>query len=245
MRKALISSACWWLGLFGATLAHVDSWADAPALQPYVATYAVSYRGIEAGTISMQLTHDAGTNRYTFETRANPSVLARLVIGRDAVERTIVEPTGEGIRPVQWHLEDGKDGKDGDGDLKFDWSSNKVTGEYEGKPVDLPTQPGLQDRLSIQLAVTAALVKGQEPTSIVMVNGDRTREYNYTRGASAQLDTKLGKQDTIIYESTRPNSNRVSKVWHAPQLQFLPVRAEQIRKGKVETVMQLVALERK
>jgi hypothetical protein len=237
----------WWclVGLFAATLATVDALADAPALQPYIATYAVSYRGLEAGTISMHLTHDAATNRYTFETRANPSVLARLVIGRDAVERTVVEPTDDGIRPVQWHLEDGKSGKDGDGDLKFDWDANKVTGEYEGKPVDLPTQPGLQDRLSIQLAVTAALVKGREPASIIMVNGDRTREYAYTRGASAQLDTKLGKQDTIIYESTRPGSNRVSKVWHAPQLQFLPVRAEQIRKGKVETVMQLVSLEKK
>ena len=237
----------WWclVGLFAATLANVDALADAPALQPYIATYAVSYRGLEAGTISMHLTHDAATNRYTFETRANPSVLARLVIGRDAVERTVVEPTDDGIRPVQWHLEDGKSGKDGDGDLKFDWDANKVTGEYEGKPVDLPTQPGLQDRLSIQLAVTAALVKGREPASIIMVNGDRTREYAYTRGASAQLDTKLGKQDTIIYESTRPGSNRVSKVWHAPQLQFLPVRAEQIRKGKVETVMQLVSLEKK
>lgn len=229
------------VGLLGATLAH----AETPALQPYVATYAVSYRGLEAGTISMHLTHDAATNRYTYETRANPSMLARFVIGRDAVERTIVEPTDDGIRPLVWHLDDGKSGKDGDGDLKFDWSANKVTGEFEGKPVDLPTQPGLQDRLSIQLAVSAALVKGREPTSIIMVNGDRTREYTYARGATAEIDTKIGKQSTIIYESTRPNSNRVSKVWHAPELQFLPVRAEQIRKGKVETVMQLVALERK
>ena len=233
-------NALWVMGLLGLSAAH----ADAPELHPYVATYAVSYRGLEAGTITMQLTRDPGSNRYTFETRANPSVLARLVIGRDAVERTIVEPTTDGIRPFEWHLEDGKNGKAGDGDLKFDWTANKVGGEYEGKPVELPTQPGLQDRLSIQLAVTAALVQGREPASIIMVNGDRTREYTYSRGASVQLDTKLGKQDTIIYESTRPNSNRVSRVWHAPELQFLAVRAEQIRKGKIETVMELVSLER-
>jgi hypothetical protein len=233
-------SLLWLVGLLSWGFAQ----ADAPALQPYVATYAVTYRGIEAGTITMQLTRDASSNRYTFETRANPSVLARLVIGRDAIERTIVEITPEGIRPLEWSLEDGKNGKDGDGKLTFDWSANKVSGEFEGEPVELPTQPGLQDRLSIQLAVSAALVQGREPASIVMVNGDKTREYNYKRGATAQVDTKIGPQETIIYESTRPGSNRVSKVWHAPQLEFLPVRAEQIRKGKVETVMQLVALER-
>jgi hypothetical protein len=234
-------SVLWIAGLLGLTVAH----ADALQLQPYVATYAVSYRGIEAGTITMQLTRDPGSNRYTYETRANPSMLARLVVGRDAVERTVVETTADGIRPLEWHLEDGKSGEDGDGDLKFDWAANTVTGEYEGKPVELPTQTGLQDRLSIQLAVTAALVQGRQPASIAMVNGDRMREYTYARGAAAQIDTKLGKQDTIVYESTRPNSNRVSRVWHAPALQFLPVRAEQIRKGKVETVMQLVAFERK
>jgi hypothetical protein len=232
-------SLLWLIGLLSAAFAH----ADAPVLHPYTATYAVSYRGIAAGTITMQLTRDANSNRYTFETRANPSVLARLVVGRDAVERTTVELTEDNIRPVHWHLEDGKNGNSGDGDLKFDWSANKVTGEYEGKPVELDTQPGLQDRLSIQLAVTAALVQQREPTTIVMVNGDRMREYSYKRGASTQLETKLGKQDTIIYESTRPNSDRVSRVWHAPALQFLPVRAEQIRKGKVETVMELVSVD--
>jgi hypothetical protein len=231
---------CLWLvGLLGAVFVH----AEAPVLHPYTATYAVSYRGIDAGTITMQLTHDSNSNRYTFETRANPSALARLVVGRNAIERTTVELTEDTIRPVEWHLEDGKNGTSGDGVLKFDWETNRVTGEYEDKPVDLPTQPGTQDRLSIQLAVTAALVQGREPSTIVMVNGDRMREYNYKRGASTSLDTKLGKQDTVIYESTRPNSDRVSRMWHSPTLQFLPVRAEQIRKGKVETVMQLVSVE--
>ena len=77
------------------------------------------------------------------------------------------------------------------------------------------------------------------------MNGDKTREYTYKRGDTEQLDTKIGKLETVIYESTRPGSNRVSKVWHAPKLEYLPVRAEQIRKGKVETVMQLVGYDAK
>lgn len=233
------------VGLFALNLTHAPVSANDLALQPYVATYAVTYRGLDAGTLRMELSRDAQSNRYAFETRANPSMLARLVIGRDAVERTVFEPSNEVIRPIEWSLEDGKNGRSGDGHLKFDWAANKVVGEYEGKPVELPAQAGLQDRLSIQVAVSAALVQGREPASIVMVNGDKTREYSYARGATEQLDTKLGKLDTVIYESTRPGSNRVSKVWHAPSLEYLAVRAEQIRKGKVETVMVLVGLERK
>lgn len=241
MRQALWLLLTW----LGATsVSATSAWADTVTLEPFVATYSVSYRGLDAGTLRMELRKDSQPNRYIFETHANPSALARLVVGRDAVEHTTFELTSDGLRPIQWRLEDGKSGANGDGDLKFDWAANKVTGTFEGKPVDLPIQPGLQDRLSIQIAVSTALAQGREPGSIVMVNGDRTREYSYARGANEQLDTKVGKLDTVIYESTRPNSNRVSRVWHAPSLEFLPVRAEQIRKGKVETVMQLVAVEK-
>ncbi|HEY8538906.1 MAG TPA: DUF3108 domain-containing protein [Steroidobacteraceae bacterium] len=218
--------------------------ADALVLQPYIATYHVTYRGLNAGELRMQLTYDPATNRYTFETRAKPSVLARLVIGRDAIERTVVEVTPDGIRPLEWFLEDGKSGDGGDGQLTFDWSRNVVSGTYEGHAVELPAQPGLQDRLSIQLAVNAALAQGREPNTIVMVNGDRTREYTYISKGTAEIDTKLGKLSTIIYESTRPGSDRVSKVWHVPSLEYLPARVEQIRKGKVETVMVLQAIDR-
>ena len=47
----------------------------------------------------------------------------------------------------------------------------------------------------------------------------------------------------MIYESTRDGSSRVSRFWLAPQFDYAPVRAEQIRKGKVETVMTLVSWE--
>jgi hypothetical protein len=218
--------------------------AEAPALQPYVATYHVTYRGLNAGELRMQLAFDPATQRYTFETRAKPSVLARLVVGRDAIERTVVEMTPNGIRPLEWFLEDGKSGEGGDGKLTFDWSRGTVTGKFEGHSVELPTQPGLQDRLSMQLAVNAALAQGRRPDRVVMVNGDRTREYTYENKGTAELETKLGKLSTVIYESTRAGSDRVSKVWHAPSLEYLPVRIEQTRKGKVETVMVLQALER-
>jgi len=228
------------VGLSALNLAHADSFA----LHPYVATYAVTYRGLSAGTLRMELKREPGSDRHIFETRANPSVLARLVIGRDAVERTVFESTPEGIRPIEWTLEDGKSGTDGDGHLKFDWAANRVVGEYEGKPVELPTQPGLQDRLSMQVAVSDELVRGREPKSVLMVNGDTANQYTYVRGTTQELDTKIGKLETVIFESTRPGSSRVSKVWHAPSLEYLPVRAEQIRKGKVETVMVLVSYER-
>jgi Protein of unknown function (DUF3108) len=216
-----------------------------PALpDPFTATYAVSFRGINGGTLQMDWRRDQKTGHYVFETRANPSTLARLFVSRDAIERTELEVTGDGVRPIRWEIDDGKSGIKGDGRLEFDWETNVATGTYEGKPVSLPLEPGMLDRQSIQIGAMTAMLRGNEPGTIAMVNGDNIRRYTYTRGSAEALETNLGKLDTIIYESTRPNSDRVSRVWHAPSLGYVPAKAEQVRKGKVETVMTLIDLKR-
>ncbi len=113
----------------------------------------------------------------------------------------------------------------------------------EGKRIDLPTEPLLQDRLSIQVAVLAALQRSVDPGTIALIDEEQIKHYTYTRAGSGRVKTKAGEFETVLYESTRPGSSRVSRVWHAPELGYLPVRAEQVRKGKVETVMELVRVE--
>jgi hypothetical protein len=212
--------------------------ADAAVPRPFSATYAVSYRGIGAGTITFDFAHDAATGRYIYETHASPTALARLFVSKAAMERSVMEIDNAGTRPLEWLLDDGKSGKEDDGELHFDWSRNRVTGMVEGKPVELSADPGTQDRSSISIAVTTALLRGVEPGTIPLIDDNRNKRYVYTKKESATVDT-------VIYESTREGgSSRTSRFWMAPSLEFLPVRAEQVRKGKVETVMVLQKLER-
>ncbi|HEX7013829.1 MAG TPA: DUF3108 domain-containing protein [Steroidobacteraceae bacterium] len=212
--------------------------------EPFKATYAVRYRGIGAGTLTFELKRDPASGHYVYESRPNPSALARLFISRAAVERSVLEIGPDGVRPLEWHLEDGKSGQAKDGWLEFDWDAGRVSGEVEGERVELPTEPGLQDRSSIQIEVTTALLRGEEPGVIPLIDDERIKRYTYTRKENAVLDSKLGKLDAVIYESSREGSSRLSRFWMVPSLGHIPARAEQIRKGKVETVMELVELER-
>ncbi|MFL6576119.1 MAG: DUF3108 domain-containing protein [Povalibacter sp.] len=226
------------VGLLSASAAHAQSKIP----EPFTATYAVTFRGISGGNLIMQWRHDAQNGHYIFETHANPSTLARLFVSGAAYERTTLETTPEGVRPIQWEVDDGKSGDKNDGKLEFNWSAKTATGTYEGKPVSLQLEPGMVDRQSIQIGVMINLLRGEEPGSVDMVNGDSVRRYTYTRIKTESVTTKLGTFDAVVYESTRPNSSRVSRVWHAAALGFVPVRAEQVRKGKVETVMELIEL---
>jgi hypothetical protein len=218
--------------------------AEAVVPRPFSATYAVSFRGIGAGTITFDFARDAATGHYIYETHASPSTLARLFVSKAAMERSVMAIDDSGTRPIEWKLDDGKSGNEDDGELHFDWSRNHVTGVVEDKPVDLSAEPGTQDRSSISIAVTTALLRGTEPGTIPLVDDNRIKRYVYTKKENATVDSPLGKIDTVIYESTREGgSSRTSRFWMAPSLEFLPVRAEQVRKGKVETVMVLQKLE--
>jgi Protein of unknown function (DUF3108) len=228
------------MGLITAATARAS---DAPTPHPFVATYAVSYRGLSAGNLTFKFTRDQ-SGRYVYETHADPSALASLFVSRAAVERSVMEIGPDGVRPLDWSIDNGKSGTKGDGSLHFDWDGHTVTGTVEGEPVTVPTEAGLQDRSSLSIAVTTQLMRGIEPGTVAFIDNKQVKRYTYTRKEDTKLDSPLGKLDTLIYESTREGSSRLSRFWIAPSLEFLPARAEQVRKGKVETVMVLTSYQR-
>ncbi len=163
------------IGLAATTVYSAPALAAASLPQPFAATYAVSFRGLSGGTLRMNWRRDESNGHYVFETRANPSTLAKLFVSAEAFERTTLELTPDGIRPVAWEANDGKSGEKGDGKLEFNWTDMTVTGAYEGKPVSLPLETGVMDRLSIQIGAMTALLSGREPGSIAIINGDSER----------------------------------------------------------------------
>lgn len=224
--------------------AAIPSMAEAVTPEPYTAVYAVSYRGLHAGLLHFDL-KSGEPGMYVYQSHAEPSLLARLVVSGKAEERSVMQIDGNGVQPLYWFMDDGKAGHEDDGVLEFAWDEEQVSGEVEGQRVELPTEPGLQDRLSIQIEVMTALLRAREPGTIPMIDEDEIKRYSYTRVGEERIVTKAGEFETVIYESTRPGSSRLSRIWHAPVLGYIPVRAEQLRKGKLETVMELVKVKRK
>jgi hypothetical protein len=232
------------LGLaMGFALSAQSQAQNAAVPHDFIARYAVSYRGIGAGTLIFTFKRDPATGHYIYETRAEPSFLASFLVSTAARERSEMEITDAGVRPLRWSLDDGKSGSKNDGEITFDWNRRVATGRMKDEKFSVPLAPGVQDRLSIQIAVVTALLRKQEPGTISIIDDGKVKTYSYNRTGSGNADSDQGRLDSVLYESTRANSSRMSKFWLLPQYEFGAVRAEQIRKGKVETVMELERLE--
>jgi len=165
-------------------------------------------------------------------------------VSPQARERGIMQVTAEGVRPLTFDFNDGSEGAHKDVRFTFDWAAGRVRGEAQGEPFDLAVSPGTQDTASVQAAMILALLAGHEPKGFAILTGSKLREYRYWPEGKATIVTPYGQFETVVWVNQRSGSTRLTKVWHAPALGYVPVQAVQYRKGQAETQMKLVSLTR-
>jgi hypothetical protein len=213
------------------------------ALQPFMGTYTVEWRGINAGTSTLELTR-LGGNDYVYRSSNVARGFFRLAFPDAITQISHFSIVADSVRPAAYHGDDGSSDKKRSVDLAFDWQAMRVKGTAEEKPVDQPLKPNTQDSLSVQIALMRDLAAGRSPERFWLITKDELNDYQYTRESNATLDTPLGKLDTVIYRSQRQGSSRVTRLWFAPSLGYLPVRAQQLKRGKPEFTLSIRELKR-
>jgi hypothetical protein len=236
---ALLATALAWLAP-----AAVAADGAAPLLQPYKARYQASYRGISGGQIESGLRRGTQPGQWLYETRAYPNLLGRVAVSPQARERSVMLVTDAGVRPLSFEFDDGSEDLAKDVKHAFDWTEGRVRGTAQGKPFDLAVTPGTQDTASVQAAMIVELLAGRSPTVFPILTGARLRDYRYWSEGHATIATPMGRLDTVVWANQRSGSDRVTRVWHAPSLGYVPVQAIQYRKGNAETRLSIVSIER-
>lgn len=221
----------------------IPLWAASGEVQPFAGTYSVNWHGMNAGTTEIDLQRDGGAG-YRYRSRANARGMFRAFFSDEITQTSWLE-LDDGVRPVRYRADDGSDDTERDVALDFDWISGRVTGTAERKPVSLPVAPGTQDAMSIQIAVMRDLARGTRPAIYVMIDKDRIKEYQYIFEGEAKLKTAIGELPTVVYRAERVGSSRrATRTWYAPSLGFVPVRAERLKEGKREWLMEVRSLKR-
>jgi Protein of unknown function (DUF3108) len=213
-------------------------------LQPYTARYQVSYRGLAGGQIEASLKPGPEPHVWLYETRAFPNFLGKMAISPSARERSTMEVSPAGVRPLEFEFNDGSAEEAKDIRVRFDWAAGRVTGVADGEEFAYDVKPGTQDTASIQAAMMVELLAGRTPAGFPILTGGKLRDYRYWSEGTGRITTPAGPFDTVIWASQRDGSSRVSRVWHAPSLGFVPVQAIQYRKGRAEFSMKLANLTR-
>lgn len=205
-----------------------------PPFAPHLARFAVKYRGMEAGTseIRFETLPGNGEPRYRFTNRSTPHGVAALFLPGVITQRTTFTMGADGLRPLEYSLDDGGKSTARDVRLAFDWTQGRVTGVAENQPVDLALASGTQDALTVGLQVRWLLQQGRGPQRLVMVEKNKAKEYDYAFEKLERLQTALGPVVAAVWSSRRPGSDRITRTWYAPAYGYVAVKAEQVDGGK-------------
>ena len=216
--------------------------SGAMALRPFETRYAFLWHGLNVGTASFALRR-VGEQEWSYSSRTEPRGLGRLYSGATTALESRMSIGADGVRPLHFKAVQGSDGEQ-TAELSFDWDKLQVTGHVDAVKVAIALRTGVQDDLSVQVALIQALAAGKAPQGISLFDKSGIRDYEYTRVGEATLHTPLGDIATVIYRSHRANSSRSTRFWCAPDYGFIPLRAEQQHDDDVEWVMELRSLRR-
>jgi len=222
-------------------LAAASTAAGADELRPYQA----SYRGIWSG-MTVAVSHlklEQAGDRWIYSSSSSPRGIGRLASGIFPPRQvSIVRLTASGVQPLSYQSSGGESAKSVE--LTYDWKSGRVTGSYEGAPVDEPLAADVQDDGSVQIALMVELMAGHTRSRFRIVDRTGTRQYEFSRDGEATLQTPMGKVPTVIFLSQKAHSPRITRFWCAPDRGYIPMKVEQTRGDEVQWTLEIESLTR-
>ncbi len=199
----------------------INAAASNQALQAYQATYQSKYKGFTLSAKSSLMVSDKEIYELTMSTNA-------LVLYIDESSRFILKD--KRLRPLNYRYKRSGIGRNKLTDLRFDWNARKVISQNKSEPwqIDLPL--GTLDNLSYQLQLRLDLIrhKGEIGNKAYQVlRHKRIKTYQFDGLGEEQLDSPLGRFNTVKIKRYRKGKERETLIWLAKDWDYFLVKLVQ------------------
>ena len=203
--------------------------ADA-ALTPHTAEYRVKI-SVLGGRLTTTLQDlDRG---YRAESAIEATGMSKIVARGAIRESSVFGPGEAGMRPLRFLSTDSLTSDAQAVDLEFDWERGLAVGTIDGADFQAPIAGLVHDRVSLQYGLMHDLQNGIERTQYFLQDAEKFKELNITNVGVKTVKVPFGKFEAVGIQHQAANSSRITTLWCAPELDYLPVIIEQHRKGKL------------
>lgn len=208
----------------------------------FEADYVIKMKGASVAKMKRRFTRlENGAYRYHSETKTTG--LLSIFRKDRIIETSNWQLENHKLIPLDYYYSHSGGKKKRLVNISFDWDKSRITNSIDGSSWKMPTSPNVMDKLLYQLAIMYDLQAGNELLRYTVADGGKTKIYNFEILGEEVLSTPLGQLDTLKLERHKPNSRRKSTLWCAKQLQYLPVKVENVEKDGRITVALIKSLE--
>jgi hypothetical protein len=212
------------LTLSAANAVHAQANSFPPEFR---ATFLLNTRGIDVGTTQWEL-GPLSAGRYFFSIASETIGIAKLFRDERVQERSEWELAGDQVRPLRYSSSRVGGKREREMQIDFDWSTAKASSTLNGNNSTAPLKSGTLDKLTYFIALMNDLSSGVTEARYAVADGEKSKTYLLKVVGEEQIDTVLGPLNTTVVERTQSGKSRVTRMWCAQGLQFLPVQIEHI-----------------
>lgn len=214
--------------------------AAQPALTPHTATYKVKI-SVLGGRLTTELREIEGGYSAVHEIRATG--MSRMFARGSIRETSEFDATESGMRPRNYISVDTLTRDKTHAAIHFDWDAGEARGSVNGENVVSAMTALAHDRVSIQYELMQDLLQGSPGDEYTMFEVDRLRPVNVRDAGRKTVKVPAGEFDVVGVSHQAEGSKRVTTMWCAEELGYLPVIIEQHRKGKLRVRATLTGYE--
>jgi len=190
------------------------------AMPAFEASYTVRY-GILRGTMTLQLSRQG--KGYRYETSLSPRGVASWIRSGAISERTTLEDIDETVRPLDYSSLDTIARPHRDTRYFFNQESDRVTGQYKTRLVDVPMRPGGHNRISAQVAIMLALRSKTWTSGFPIFDRGRWKDYEFEIAGEETVKTPSGHFETVEIRYSSADNAKSWSLYCAESLNYLPV----------------------
>ncbi len=198
---------------------------------PFSITYKVSWM-LLSGDVTLTLAENAAPGSYKLTAATQARGLARLGAPDPSVEEAYFVLADNAMLSQSYELIDGSESGENDTEIRFDWDAGVAASRYEQEEANLTLSDNVYDRITADIVIIGDLRNGREPRTLRIAEKNQIRDYTFTPQGREQVKVPAGTFDTVKYLRQRPGSSRSTMIWYAPEIGYLPVRMEQLKRGK-------------
>ena len=202
---------------------------------PYSASYSVTRKGDADGSMQVELKRTGdNTFSYMMETRVKWGIFTAHIDQRSnfSWQNGLALP-GSYLATQRASIYKRSE------TANFDWHSMKAMGEKKRDDFEIDLVPGMQDKLTVYLALAQAFCEGNDAIGIEVVSGPNVKLHEYIVQTEEQPDTVPGELPLVHIRRGSPAEEKQTDLWLSEKNRFLPVKMI-YRDKSIITDMQLI-----
>jgi hypothetical protein len=206
-------------------------------IKPFTAAYNLRSKGMTIAEIRHQLAYR--DSKLVFSTYSKPKGLATWISSIPVVENSVLEWRDDKLLPIEYSRKHtGKqDAKIRDLLVNYNYDKQQAFASLGDETYSFSIEQGLWDNASLILSIMNDLQHGLKELNYRLIDENELKEHHYKVEESGPIDTAIGKLNAV--KLARLHGSRETFMWFAPEMDYLLLKIQQFRKGKLKSEMTL------